>query len=52
MILQNKKQKRIWLVGFLSALIFVVLAFQILIQISNHQETVHLENKENAKKNC
>ncbi len=50
MILQNKKQKRIWLVGFLSALIFVVLAFQILIQISNHQETVHLENKENAKK--
>jgi hypothetical protein len=50
MILQNKKQKRIWLISFLFAITIAILAFQILIQISNHQEIVHLENKENAKK--
>ncbi len=50
MILQNKKEKRIWLISFVSAMTIAALAFQILIQLSDHREIVHLENKENAKK--
>ena len=50
MFLQSKKQKTIWIQGFLLAITLTVIAFQMLIQISNSQELYHLENKINAKK--
>lgn len=50
MFLQSKKQKKIWIQGFLLAITLTVIAFQMLIQISNSQELHHLENKINAKK--
>ena len=50
MFLQSKKQKTIWIQGFLLAITLTVIAFQMLIQISNNQELHHLENKNNAKK--
>lgn len=50
MFLQSKKQKKIWIQVFLLAITLTVIAFQMLIQISNSQELHHLENKINAKK--